>query len=75
MYDKMMALVPEYIDSSIQLYSILIQFIILLDYQIMDTYRPTRIRKYTNTRAAAYRTSKKKERKKHRQGEESVSAD
>jgi len=40
MDDKVMAFVPEYFDSSIQLYTILIQFIILLDYKIGNSYRP-----------------------------------
>jgi hypothetical protein len=61
MDDKVIAFVPEYSDSSIQLYSILIQFIILLYYQITDTYRTARICEHTNTGAAAYRTSKNKE--------------
>jgi len=39
MDDKLMPFVPELIDNSIQLYPILIQFVILLDYKIRRSYR------------------------------------
>jgi len=52
MDDKVMAFVPEYIDNSIQLYSILIKFIILLDYKTRSSYRPAWICEYTKTGAA-----------------------
>ena len=52
MDDKVMTFVPEYIDNSVQLYSIIIQFIILLDYKIRGSYRPAWICEYTNTGAA-----------------------
>ena len=75
MDDIAMAFVPEYIDSSSQSYSILMQFINLLDYQIMTIYR---IR--TNMWMHKHRCSRpteqtKKQKTKHRKGEVSVSVD